>query len=249
MSSWFPYNQINNSQQQITKGRLFCFPHSGGVASIFRKWQSYMPTTLEVYPVQLPGRETRFAEQPLHSLQSVLEALWPHILCLLDRPVALFGHSLGALIAFELAKQIETRCPHQKIFVFVSACSAPQYLDHRFPLHNLSDDEFILQLKSYGAMPKQLLENREALELFLPRLKADFKIFETYSSPNTHIHSPLVAFGAEQDELIDKQHWAGWQWCTSGFFDQCVFSGGHFYYQQSGEQLCKQIDRYLADRH
>lgn len=245
-SSWFLHHDSFRQASLHSEFRLLCFPHSGGGASIFRKWSTYLPNTFEVYPVQLPGRENRFREPLLQSMESVIEELWPQVIPLLDKPLALFGHSLGALIVFELAKKIEANRIQQKVILFVSACLPPAYIDHSFPLHTLNNEEFIVQLNSYGAMPKQLLENREALNLLLPCLRADFSIFETYSC-STHfpMQMPIIAIGGDNDALVDSNRLLDWQNYTSGLFETHLFPGGHFYYYHEAQELCKKIELFF----
>lgn len=244
MSVWFPFNHNDLSDREF-KSRLFCFPHSGGGASIFRKWQGYISPSCAVFPVQLPGRESRFSETPFTSMKDLLDALWPQILPLLDRPIAFFGHSLGALIAFEMVKKIERAECEQKMILFVSACASPQDLDFSTPLHTLPEEEFIERLKSYGAMPKQLLENKEILTLLVPRLRADFSILETYIPNTESIRAPIIAFEALDDELISHDQIIGWKHFTSNYFNLSSFPGGHFYYRQMIEPLSHQIDKNL----
>ena len=162
-------------------------------------------------------------------MDRVINELWPHILPLLDKPIALFGHSLGALVAFELAKKIEASQIQQKVILFISACLTPDSIDHSSPLHVLSDEAFIHQLSNYGAMPQQLLENPEALRLLLPRLRADFSIFETYSCrAHLPIKMPIVVFGGKEDDLVPWDQLLAWQKYSEGLFDAHIFSEGIF---------------------
>lgn len=240
LSPWFPYNQMRSSSQF----RLFCFPHSGGVASIFRSWQSCFPSSYEICPIQLPGRENRFAEPLLHSVSDVIQSLYPAIQPFLDIPFALFGHSLGAILAFELIKKIRKEgASHSSATLFVSACSAPHHLSDKSQLHKMPDAEFLRELEGYKAMPRQLLESPEAIKVLLPRLKADFTIFETYrniENPDL-VDVPLVAFGSEEDELVPLDHLKAWEKHSLNFIKVELLSGGHFYYLQKLPDLAQRI--------
>lgn len=238
--NWLPYTR----QVHKPKARLFCFAHSGGVASIFRNWQSYFPDDIEVYPVQLPGRENRFNEPFITSLANLSEELKHVVEPFLETPLILFGHSLGAVIAYELAKKLQGSC--KKMQLFVSSCSAPHCLLHESPLHQLSDNEFIQSLKSYGGMPKQLLENEEALKILLPRLKADFTLFETYKCTASLLDIPLVALGGKKDDLVSEKNLNAWESYTNSSFNIHFFSGGHFYYQIETEAVCQMILKFNA---
>lgn len=244
MSSWFPYNRFLSPPE----ARLFCFAHSGGVASIFRSWQNYFPPSVEVCPVQLPGRETRFSDPLIFSMDELVKKLVPQILPLSNLPIAFFGHSLGALIAFELAKKIKEIHPSQELSVFLSACCAPDRLRHLTKLHLLPEEAFVKELASYGAMPRALLENKDALRVLLPRLRADFSIFETYCPIACTIDAPILAFGGLEDDLVPLEDLKAWERYTAKSFSSYFFPGGHFYYLEASMALCNKIEKALMSK-
>jgi medium-chain acyl-[acyl-carrier-protein] hydrolase len=242
INPWFPYNQNITSSTAI---RLFCFPHLGGGASIFRNWKHHFPSNIEVYPVQLPGRETRFSEPLITSMEELVDHLSTVLFSFFDLPMGFFGHSLGALVALELVRKIERTKRSPKLTLFLSASLPPDQVEKSIPIYDLPEKEFIFHLEKYGAMPRQLIENQEALKLILPRLRADFKILNTYQfSRSILIHTPICVFGGEKDHTIPPSSLATWKAYTTGAFSSHLFSGGHFYYQEAVPELGKKITEY-----
>ncbi|MDY7076349.1 MAG: thioesterase II family protein [Chloroflexota bacterium] len=212
--------------------RLFCFPYSGAGASIFYAWSDALPAMIEVYPVQLPGRETRLAEPPFTRLaplvQAVAQALLPYLVG--DKPFAFFGHSLGALVSFELARHLRQRHGPSPVHLFVSGHNAPQIPDREPPIHALPETEFVEKLRRLNGMNKETLENVELMELLLPILRADFAVCETYVyEADEPLDCPISAFGGLQDEYVSRENLAAWHEQTSASFSLRMFPGDHFY--------------------
>src|ERR1700694_2711560 len=142
-----------------TRRRLFCFPYAGAGASIFRAWPDGLPTDVEVCPVQFPGRGTRLMERPFTRLSPLVEALAQALVPLLDKPFAFFGHSLGALVGFELARQLRRQTGVQPVRLFVSADRAPQIPPRDRPIHALPKGEFLVELRRLNGIPRKVLED------------------------------------------------------------------------------------------
>jgi medium-chain acyl-[acyl-carrier-protein] hydrolase len=160
--------------------RLFCFPYAGSGASIYRTWGEELPDTVEICPVQLPGRENRYVE-PLYSrFEPLIEALCNGLKPLLDLPYALFGYSMGAFIAFELARTLRWRGDCGPKRLFISARRGPRLPDTRQAISELPDAEFIQQLDTYEGTPKDVIKDSEIMACYLSTLRADFKLCETY---------------------------------------------------------------------
>src|SRR6266480_2306887 len=186
-SSWFQHWQ-RKPQARI---RLFCFPYAGGGASLFRTWSEHLPEDIEVCPVQLPGREDRLLERPFSDLPSLVDALAPALLPYLDMPYAFFGHSMGSLISFELARYLrQMEYSHMPVHLFVSGHSAPQIPDPNPPSYHLPEPEFIEELRHLRGTSEELLQNAEFLQLLIPLLRADFALCETYK----YIHDKPLPF-------------------------------------------------------
>jgi medium-chain acyl-[acyl-carrier-protein] hydrolase len=217
-------------QDPQTCFRLFCFPYAGGGASIFRTWPQRLPSDIEVCAIQLPGREDRFAEPPFDSLLSLIDVLADVLYPYMDFPFAFFGHSLGALISFELTRRLrrqKTPCPMQ---LFVSGHRAPQIPDPDPPIHQLPDAEFIEELGRFNGTPKAVLENPELMEVFMPLLRSDIGLDETYVYDHeAPLDCPISAFGGLKDEEVSREELAGWHDQTRSEFHIQMFPGDHFF--------------------
>ncbi len=219
--------------------RLLCFPYAGGGVSVFRTWPDYLPADIEVWAIHLPGRDGRMREPLPETVQSVAAAAADGLVPLFDRPVACFGHSMGALIAFEFARQLRRRGAPGPTHLFASARRAPHLPRLDAALHTLSDDLFLEQLRQrYNGIPAAIWAEPELLKLFLPVLRADFKMIETYQYvAEAPLDCPITALGGDQDALATPEDLAAWQAQTRGAFSQLMLAGGHFYLQAALPQL------------
>ena len=219
--------------------RLLCFPYAGGGVSVFRAWPDGLPADLEVWAIQLPARDGRLRERAPEAVQTVAAAAADGLMPLLDTPFACFGHSMGALIAFEFARELRRRGAASPMHLFASARRAPQLPRADVPLHTLPDDLFLEQLRQrYNGIPAAILAEPELLKLFLPMLRADFKMIETYQyAAEAPLDCPVTAFGGDQDALATPDDLAAWRAQTRGTFKQQMFAGGHFYLQAALPQL------------
>jgi medium-chain acyl-[acyl-carrier-protein] hydrolase len=231
--------------------RLFCFPYAGGGASLFRTWHHALPPAVEVCAIQLPGRETRLRETPFDHLPLLIDVLLPVLRPYLDKPFALFGHSMGALICFELARRLRTQCQLTPAQLFVSGRGAPQLPQADAPLHGLPDPDFLAGVRQrYQNLPDAVLQDAEMVELILPLLRGDFTLLETYAySAGTPLACPIAAFGGRQDEHVHREALAAWREQTSHAFTLRLFAGDHFYLtQQPGPLLAAMAELLEGDR-
>lgn len=235
-SRWIVVPRPNREAQL----RLFCFPYAGGGATLFSAWPSALPATLEVCAVQLPGRENRLSEAPLTCLPDLIEQLTVALEPWLNKPFAVFGHSLGAVIAFEWARRL--RPWHQPVHVFLSACPAPD-TPRPAPLRGLPDGAFIEGLQNrYRQIPQAILQNSEMMALLLPMLRADFTLYETYTYvADAPLDCPICVFGGLQDHLTNRQQLAAWRAQTTSDFTQRMFPGAHFFFKTAQAPLLQAI--------
>lgn len=218
---------------RTTRLRLLCFPYAGAGASIFRTWSSALPADVELCPIQLPGRETRMLERPYTRLSPLVEALGAALIPLLDKPFALFGHSLGTLIAFELARRLRETYSVSPVRLIVSAGAAPQLSHRGTPVHNLPETEFLAELRRLNGTPIELLNHAELMEILLPLLRADFALYETYQySVAPALNCPITAFGGLQDRRVEQADLAAWSVQTDNSFALRMFPGDHFFLKQ-----------------
>ena len=226
-----PWLQVSNPNPATT-ARMFCFPFAGGGAQLFGRWHLSLPAEIEVCAVQLPGRETRMREAPITTAQGVVDALLPAMLPMLDKPFLLFGHSMGAILAYECAQRLEQEHALQAARLMVSARVAPHRTPPRAPLHNLPEAEFVEGLKTLNGTPPEVFENEELLSLITPMLRADFAVNEAYKyQHDAKLNCDLVAFGGLRDPETIREGLEDWGNMTKGAFSLRMVPGDHFYLQ------------------
>ena len=222
--------------------RLFCLPHAGGGASAFRGWADALPAEVEVCPVQLPGRENRITEAPFDRMSPLIDALAEVIDPFLSLPFALFGHSNGSLIGFELARTLRARGRPGPVHLFASGRRAPGLPAPRPPTYQLPDDAFLAELRALDGLPAQILEHQELLSLLLPALRADVTMHDTYEfREQPPLACPITAYGGLADPRVTRDELQGWHRHTAGPFVMRMFPGGHFYLQDDRPTLLRTL--------
>jgi medium-chain acyl-[acyl-carrier-protein] hydrolase len=226
--------------------RLFCFPGAGGGASIFRAWSEGFPPEIEVYAVQLPGREGRWMEPPFTRVQPLVESLAQALSRWVDKPFAFFGHSMGALISFELARYLRRTKDLGPIHLLASAYPAPHRPD-RFPqLHHLPEPELLEELRRLNGTPEEILQNRELMALLLPTIRADCALCETYvHAIEPPLDCAISAYIGEHDPRVRYEDAAAWCYHTRQPFTLRVFPGHHFFLHTASAALRRAIAQEL----
>lgn len=222
--------------------QLFCFPYAGGSAAVFRDWGRLLPGDVEVQALQLPGRGWRVRESPRTDMVELADEVAAAVADRADRPFALFGHSMGAWLAFLVAGRLESlgRAPRG---LFASGRQGPSMGCTEPPLRQLSDPDFLKQVQArYGAIPAAILEAPDVLELLLPSLRADVEALERYvHRPGRPLSCPVTAFGGLHDPLVSSDQLDSWALETSGAFRVETFPGGHFYFRTDPTPLLARI--------
>jgi medium-chain acyl-[acyl-carrier-protein] hydrolase len=227
--------------------RLFCFPYAGGGALIYRTWPPSLPEGVEVYAAQLPGRGTRLRENAYTKLSSLVDAVATELTRYLDKPFAFFGHSMGALIGFELAHKLRIDLGVEPVHLFISGTWAPQSRETNRRTYNLPDDELIEELRRLNGTPKELLEHPELVQLMLPVLRADFEVCQTHIyPPRRPLTCPITVFGGLQDNEVTSQRLEGWREHTAGPFSLEMLSGDHFFLHASEKTLLRRVSQELT---
>lgn len=209
--------------------RLFCFPYAGGGASIYRGWADAFPSEVGVYPIQLPGREYRIAERAHADMESLVEEISRAISSYLDRPFLFFGHSMGTRIAFELVRTLRNKGQRNPLGLIVSGGRAPHIPEPK-PIYHLSDEEFVQALRRFAGTPEAILQSKELMELFMPVLRADFTLDETYVYTDAPpLDCPIIAYCGTEDEEANREDMEAWADHTDESFTLEMVEGGHFF--------------------
>jgi medium-chain acyl-[acyl-carrier-protein] hydrolase len=234
-----------------SKLQLICIPHAGAGASAYRLWADALLPDVGIHVVQLAGREARIRETPLDDITAVIADLWSAVKADIDAPFALFGHSFGGLLAFELAHEIRRRTGREPVRLFVSASAAPQARHVHSRLADLPDEEFLAEVAArYGGMPSAILQDADFLALILPALRADFRMLEQYRvSLRSVLMCPISAFAGAADAVVPASRLYGWADHTAGDFSLDIVDGNHFYLQSQRLALANRIKgRLTLDR-
>jgi medium-chain acyl-[acyl-carrier-protein] hydrolase len=226
--------------------RLFCFPYAGGRASIFRNWPDGLPANIELYTVELPSRGKRIKEPPFSRMAPLVHAIANAIDPYLGKPFCFFGHSMGALISFELTRLLRHHRGLEPSHLFVSGSPAPQIPDAHPRTFDLPEPEFIEVLRRLNGTPPEVLENSELLQLMLPTLRADFELLQVYEHVDEPpLTCPITAFGGLQDEEVSRQDLEGWREQTTNTFTLKNFPGDHFFVNTDRPQLLRALSQDL----
>lgn len=210
--------------------RLYCFPYAGGSAASFAGWQRQLDPAIEVCAVQLPGRGVRFLETPERAFAPLVAGLVTAICAQGALPFSFFGHSMGALLAFEVARALQQQGAAMPQCLMVSGCAAPQYRGAARRWHLLSDADLVAALKDYNGTPPEVLANAELMALLLPMIRADFAAVDGYRyRAAAPLALPLTVLAGRIDERVSERQVEGWQEETT---DRCQvhwFEGDHFF--------------------
>lgn len=231
--------------------RLFCLPYAGGGTVAYRDWSRELPNSVEVLAVCLPGREARIEEPPLRDARKLAEAMRDGLRDYLDLPFALFGHSMGALLAFELARLLRRDPGTEPVQLVVSGHRGPHLPYPVAPIRDLGPERFVEELRRYDGTPPEALESAELMELLLPALRADFSVCETYEHiEDDPLDCPIAAYGGLRDPDVARADLEAWARHTRAEVVVRMFQGGHFYHQSSRalffQMLSRDLQRHFA---
>jgi surfactin synthase thioesterase subunit len=225
---------------------LFCFPYAGGAAHVFRGWRHGLPEAVDVAAIALPRRGRRLHEPEVEPLERVADQVAAAIEPLLERPYALFGHSLGALLAFETARALRPRgCP-PPARLFVSGARAPHGARPAEPIHALPERDFVTRVAELGGTPDEVLRDADLMRVLLPALRSDFRLYEGYAFQESRpLGTPITAFAGRADRTADLHALEQWFHHTVGRFDVRSFDGDHFFVASREREVVAAVAREL----
>jgi surfactin synthase thioesterase subunit len=228
---------------------VVCIPHAGGGAAAFRHWSKLFPAEFEVFGVEPAGRGSRFSEPALRVLNDIADAVAEAILRLPERPLILFGHSMGATVAFEVSRRLRLLSPATPQCLCVSGAAAPQIPSERAIIHRLPHDAFVARIAELAGIEDALLADQEFVELFEPVLRADFEAIETYRySVPPALTVPIAAFAGARDLSVPFDHLQRWSELTVGPFTTLMLNGGHFYLREEAAAVIEHIVGFCRSR-
>lgn len=246
-------SELRGSLRRYSSGpqpqvRLVCFPWCGAGASVYRRLALGLPQHIELLAVQLPGREERFGENRLLRMEQVIEHVIEDIVPFGDRPLVLFGHSMGALVAYKMALALKARIGREPDGLIVSGYGAP---DCKKPdathWHAATDEAFIANLARLGGTPAAILEDRQMMRMLLPVLRADYEVLETCPDKADRLLScPLLACAGDRDNAISGNAVEAWRRRSTGRSKIHWFSGGHFYLSSQPQTLARCLTEWCA---
>jgi len=222
---------------------MFCFPYAGVGPSIYFPWQVHLPPEVELFVIQSPGREGRFREASIQTMEIIVREISQAIAKYLDKPFVTFGHSLGALTSFETVRVLRRKFGKHPSHFYVSGFRAPQLPDPDPPIHSLPDKLFVEELRRrYDGLPAVIFEDQDLLDIFLPAIRADMTVSESYTYvPEIPFDFPVTAYGGIQDSIVDQESLNAWGQQTRGQFRLKMIPGDHFYLQNAREDLLQDM--------
>lgn len=228
--------------------RLICVPFAGKGASVYRQWPQLMPPDVEMCALQLPGRESRPSERPFTRLTDAVEMVAEVLQPYLDVPYALYGHSMGGLLSFELARNMRRQHRPGPVHLFASGRRAPHLPDPRPYMHTMTDDPFIAEItRRFGGIPAEVLREPDLMALLLPMLRADVEMVETYQHvPEAALECPITVLGGREDTEARFEELIAWRQHTNLGFQTEILPGNHFFIQSAQKQIVETVFRQLS---
>lgn len=226
---------------------MYIFPHAGGSPASFLPWQELLAPAIELAAIHLPGRGARFHEPNAQSIQEIVAPLAQELARQPLLPFAFFGHSLGALVAFELTRYLHANGAQLPLHLFVSGCHAPRYRNPSRQLHRMDDHTLLEELRTYNGTPAELLQSRELMEIVLPIIRADFGLAERFAyQPAPKLDVPMSILAGRGDDYETPEQSEGWQEETDGPCALHWFDGDHFFIHSECQRVLSHVNQTMA---
>lgn len=228
--------------------KLFCFPYAGGSSAVYMGWKKHLSDKIELRPLDLAGRGRRISKPLYNSIEEVIEDIFPQIkneLC--DSPYSIFGHSMGAILAYELVRKARIHKLREPDHVFFSG-RVPPFIFPGTKNHLLPNSEFIKLLEEFGGMNEEILSNQQLLSLFLPIIRADYKIVELYKhiEDGFKLDCDITILNGKMDRLANRDDVSKWKECTNKACTFYEFDGGHFFINDYKSKILEIINNTLS---
>lgn len=233
----------------MEKTILFCIPYAGGSAMLYTKWKKYLDASIEVYPLELTGRGKRFKEPFYANVTEAVDDLFPKIKELSHKaPYALYGHSMGSILAYELYYRIEELKHPKPVHLFFSGRIAPHIVRDERPIYNLPDDEFVAKIIKLGGTPREIFENIELQNFFVPIIRNDYRLIDTYKyiARDTKIDCDLTVLAGKEDDMTTEEI-EGWRLHADQSCRIHYFQGGHFFINEFTSDIVEIINDSLTN--
>lgn len=230
--------------------KLFCFPYAGGSATVYRKWKRLVNNMLEIVPVEIPGRGTRFSDELCDNMDELVEDLYlRHKESFLEGDYMLYGHSMGSWIVYYLMNRLVKENITLPRHLFLSGKEAPHIVKGGTLVHKLSSKDFIEKIYSLGGTPRELFDNKDMMEIFIPILRNDYKLIETcrYQQPEKPFECGITIFNGTEDDM-DREDIEGWRKYTTKEFEVYHFNGGHFFIHNYSKEMLDCILKQVKDK-
>jgi medium-chain acyl-[acyl-carrier-protein] hydrolase len=233
---------LSSSSRERPRLRLYCLPYAGRGASLYAPWLREALPGVEICPIHIPGREARLSEPAITDLALLVAALVEALPFDGEVPYALFGHSMGGLIAFELARALQRMGAATPMALFISACPWPPAREAQPSLRDAPDSALLQRLRELNGTPSGVLDNTELMQLILPIFRADIALIETYQyAQSVPLSCPLHAFVGSADHKVTRRHMLPWAQETAGLFTLNEFTGDHYFIHTCHDALMRTL--------
>lgn len=223
---------------------LICLPYAGGSEGIYINWTNYLDNSIKIFPISLKGRGRRFYEDFYKNLDEAIDDIFSNIKNeIKDDEYSIYGHSMGALLAYELYYKIKENNLTEPKHIFFSGYGSPNINKSKDDIYKLSDEDFIKAIIELGGTPKEVFENKELLEIFIPVLRSDFKLLSKYSYTRREdkINCDISIFNGKEDSITEEEI-LGWIDLSNNQVDIYNFDGDHFFINDNIENIADVIN-------